>query len=287
MTRIKQFLSALCITACTALPVLAQGDIDFLFENTVHTTYDFQVILKIRRASQVWDRLGTSNFPFYYNHSALTNPVLVTAHNFSGGMYGDMSLVNNGSWASVNTLFNGSDGQGTAVPDSWIDAATIHFTITDPSGTSGITMRTDGAYAVFDDDEQTMLQAGACTGLDVPLLDTGVDDKTAPIPEKFAVGKGFPNPFNMSITLQYQLPRRSSVTVSIVSVTGAKIQEITFPEKPAGYHTFTWNGKTHTGTSESSGVYLVFLRAGSRAFSRKITLLKYKKCCFPAVHFLY
>ncbi|RKY79697.1 hypothetical protein DRQ07_06145 [candidate division KSB1 bacterium] len=254
--------------------IRAQGDIDLKFEQTVLTTYDFQITLMIRRASDKWDRLGSSNFPFYYNYNALSDPVLVSAHNFSGGLYSELNIANNGSWVSVNILYNGSDGQGTKVDTSWINVATIHFNITDPDQTSQINPRTDGAYASFDDDEKTHLDINSYTGLDVPLnySDVAPPEKTAP--QSFSLCEPFPNPFNMEVSINYSIPIKTSTSIKIISVNGKVVRSFYFQDQNPGSYNLKWDGRTSSGTDQSSGIYIVLFKADRFTDTKKITLIK-------------
>jgi len=272
--RIQLKILIICLILFSPVIVLAQGDIDLKFEETVLTTYDFQVTLMIRNASDKWDRLGSSNLPFYYNYNGINDPTLVTAHNFSGGPYSEMSLVNNGSWASINILFDGGDGQGTLVDSSWKNVATIHFNIIDPDQTSQIRPRTDGAYAAFDDDEQTFLTLNSYSGLDVPLKYSDVQENDRPAPASFKLCSPFPNPFNMEININYELPKRSSVAVRIISITGKVVKSFSYNNQAPGYYTIKWDGKSNTGNDSPSGLYIILFRSKNFTESKKITLIK-------------
>ena len=252
----------------------AQGDIDLKFKQTVLTTYDFQITLMIKRASDKWDRLGSSNFPFYYNSNALSGPVLVTAHNFSGGLYSELNIANNGSWASVNILYNGSDGQGTAVDTAWVNVATIHFSIKDPGQTSQIKPRTDGAYASFDDNEKTHLDINSYTGLDVPLKYSDVGQVKEKVPESFRICEPFPNPFNMEVSINYSIPVKTSTSIKIISVNGKVIRSFYFQDQNPGFYTLKWDGRTESGTDQASGIYIVLFKADRFTGIKKITLIK-------------
>jgi hypothetical protein len=88
------------------------------------------------------------------------------------------------------------------------------------------------------------------------------------IPESYAVSN-YPNPFNPTTKISYQLPEPAHVVLEIYDITGRRIAELLNSEIPAGYHSVTW-----VGTGKASGVYLyrftaqvegkqdVFLRTG-------------------------
>lgn len=155
------------LMGCKDLP--AADEIDLRFVVITNDGSDFEVKIQCNRNNANWDRLGSSNFPFFFNTLGIDNPTLQVAHNFSGGNYNPMTVTDNGSWASVNIDFNGANGEGTAVPTSWTDVATVHFDVIDPGLMSNLVWRTDGAYAGYDDDEMTWLDPGSFSGLDVTL----------------------------------------------------------------------------------------------------------------------
>ncbi|GHB76712.1 hypothetical protein GCM10007390_33350 [Persicitalea jodogahamensis] len=81
--------------------------------------------------------LGTSNLPFTVSPGTLTNPVLSSIDNYSGGRYGLLTLVAQGSVLTLNVLYNGSApfDDTVNVTTSWSDIAHLTFDI--PVGTDG------------------------------------------------------------------------------------------------------------------------------------------------------
>lgn len=77
------------------------------------------------------------------------------------------------------------------------------------------------------------------------------------IPEAFALHDNYPNPFNPSTTVQYELPRTTDVKVTIFDLLGHAIWNYAEPAKQAGYYSLEWNGLNNSGESVASGVYLI------------------------------
>ena len=129
------------------------------------------VTVQCQRNSAGWDRLGTSNFPFYYNNIGFESPVIETIWAFRDFTYVPIAITDNGNWASLNIVFigddYGTDGQDVSV--SWMDVVTLSFDIIDPGETSGLVWRDDGAWACYDDGETTIVDLNSGSGLDVPL----------------------------------------------------------------------------------------------------------------------
>jgi hypothetical protein len=97
----------------------------------------------------------------------------------------------------------------------------------------------------------------------------------AEIPEVYALGDNYPNPFNPSSTIPYQLPEDGFVTLKVYDLTGKLVTTLVSDHKPAGYHNVLWNGKDSHGTSVATGVYFYRIEAGD-AFvqTRKMILMK-------------
>ena len=79
----------------------------------------------------------------------------------------------------------------------------------------------------------------------------------------------FPNPFNPSTQVQFEIPVDTYVEVSLTTVTGQRVQTLTHQWYPAGRHAITLDAK-----NLSSGTYLVTMRAGSVRQSHSLVLMK-------------
>ena len=94
------------------------------------------------------------------------------------------------------------------------------------------------------------------------------------IPSIFSLSQNYPNPFNPVTKLDYNLPLRSKVNISIYNVLGQEIKTLVNGVKEYGYHSTTWNGQDNVGRELASGVY--FARITSQGFTktRKMLLVK-------------
>jgi hypothetical protein len=84
----------------------------------------------------------------------------------------------------------------------------------------------------------------------------------------------FPNPFNTTISIAFDLSKASKVNLSIYTSTGQKINEIVSNYLPLGKHSFQWNGEDKSGKKAASGSYIVMLRNGINIQARRILYLK-------------
>ncbi|NOY77095.1 MAG: VWA domain-containing protein [Calditrichaeota bacterium] len=107
---------------------------------------------------------------------------------------------------------------------------------------------------------------------------TGISgQKTASLPNRFALLQNYPNPFNQSTQISYVIPEGSqaiSVSLKIYDLTGKLIKVLVHKLQKPGLYRIVWNGTDHSGIEVASGVYLVVLDAGPFHQSRKLILLK-------------
>ena len=103
---------------------------------------------------------------------------------------------------------------------------------------------------------------------------TGVQDRDAGIPSKFALYANFPNPFNPTTSINYDLSARGKVELTIYNLVGEKVAELVKGEQGPGTYVATWDGRNSQGQSVASGLYLYRLKAGSFLETRKMLLLK-------------
>ncbi|MEK9138804.1 MAG: T9SS type A sorting domain-containing protein, partial [Bacteroidota bacterium] len=79
--------------------------------------------------------------------------------------------------------------------------------------------------------------------------------KTAWVPEQqlptvFALHPNYPNPFNPTTQLNYDLPAAGQVHLGVYDVLGRKVTELVNDHREAGYHSATWSGN-----EQASGIY--------------------------------
>ncbi len=94
------------------------------------------------------------------------------------------------------------------------------------------------------------------------------------IPTEFALHENYPNPFNPTTTLRFDLPEVSDMTLTIYNMLGQKVRTFNMNDTPAGYHSIKWNATNDNGDPVGAGVYLYQLRANQYVKTRKMVLLK-------------
>ncbi|MEW6196338.1 MAG: T9SS type A sorting domain-containing protein [Bacteroidota bacterium] len=106
-----------------------------------------------------------------------------------------------------------------------------------------------------------------------PNQDPLVQETTSELPTKYAIAN-YPNPFNPTTTIKYQLPEAGMVTLKVYDILGKEVAELVNETKAAGYYEVSFNVKTHYGASLPSGVYIYTIRAGKYVESKKMILTK-------------
>ncbi len=107
-------------------------------------------------------------------------------------------------------------------------------------------------------------------------LAVGVEKQTdlALIPRDLILEQNYPNPFNPSTSIQYGLPDREQVRITIFSLLGQEIAELINTVQAPGNYRVVWNGKDQQGKEMPSGLYLIRLQTGNNQLVKKAMLLK-------------
>ncbi len=98
---------------------------------------------------------------------------------------------------------------------------------------------------------------------------TDVAEAIVGIPDLLAIFPNYPNPFNATTIIKYNLPNPADVTIEIYNILGRKVETLFQGEQPAGYHQVVWDASDH-----SSGMYFYRIQAGEYIETRKMVLLK-------------
>jgi hypothetical protein len=89
------------------------------------------------------------------------------------------------------------------------------------------------------------------------------------IPGEFRLHQAYPNPFNPTTTIQYDLPRASDVRIIVYDLLGREVVRLVDGHMRAGYHRVNWHASDLT-----SGMYFYSLQAGAWQDVKKAILLK-------------
>ena len=98
---------------------------------------------------------------------------------------------------------------------------------------------------------------------------TGIEDGVAANPSNFTLEQNFPNPFNPSTLIKFNLPEASNARLFITDMMGQQVAEVFNGYKPAGQHSIAYNGAGLT-----SGIYFYTLETATGRLTKKMMLMK-------------
>tara|TARA_B110000858_G_scaffold61185_1_gene71110 strand:- start:130 stop:1887 length:1758 start_codon:yes stop_codon:yes gene_type:complete len=101
----------------------------------------------------------------------------------------------------------------------------------------------------------------------------GVGDDDA-LPNSFRIYPNYPNPFNSTTKIDYQLPKKTNVQLVILDILGRTVITLVDDLLQPGYKTITWNGIDAFGNNVSAGMYFYMIQTGKNREVKKMVLLK-------------
>jgi len=97
----------------------------------------------------------------------------------------------------------------------------------------------------------------------------GIDQPSDKLLSSYYLSQNFPNPFNASTIIRYNLPEQSYVIIEVYNILGQKVKSLLSEQQPAGYHTVEWQAGDF-----ASGLYFYKIKAGKFTQTKSCLLLK-------------
>ena len=129
-----------------------------------------------------------------------------------------------------------------------------------PAGSTSFTIETNGDKVYID--KMTLSRFGTLGG--VPIEDDKLDR-----PDRFVLKQNFPNPFNPSTTIQFNLPNASRVNLTVYNILGREVATLVNQRMNAGSHSVQFDA-----SRLASGMYIYRLEASDFVQNRKMMLIK-------------
>ena len=157
------------------------------------------------------------------------------------------------------------NGEYTDIPAMGHD----NNTVTAGYGDSGDNI----TFKVYDVSEDRMVDVSVTDG-STAWIDNGltvISMSDSVLPTEVTLGSAYPNPFNPSTMIEYDIPSEMHVNLSIFDIRGRLVSELVNELQMSSYDAYkvTWNANM-----QSSGVYFVRLTAGNSIKTQKVMLLK-------------
>ena len=93
------------------------------------------------------------------------------------------------------------------------------------------------------------------------------------LPARFELGANYPNPFNPSTRIPYQLVASSQVRLEVFNLLGQRVATLVAGEQAAGVHTAVWDATDGSGQAVGAGVYLYRLTVGGDSQTGRMVLV--------------
>jgi len=101
---------------------------------------------------------------------------------------------------------------------------------------------------------------------------------SANIPEEFNLSPNFPNPFNPTTTIHFDVPATSTgkinVQLKVYDILGRQVRTLVDEEMEPGSYSVQWDGRNNQGERVSGSVYLYQMKSNGFIATRKMVLLK-------------
>lgn len=94
------------------------------------------------------------------------------------------------------------------------------------------------------------------------------------LPEEFSLEPNYPNPFNPTTSIRYNLPETTQVRIVLYDILGQEVRTLINGTKEPGYHSVVWDATDNNGKPVSGGIYIYSIQSNKFNANRKMILLK-------------
>ena len=137
----------------------------------------------------------------------------------------------------------------------------------------GLVYLSVGFETIYPDEKRQEIMARILEFLDGPIATVGNEINTTP--KKLNISSLYPNPFNKSISIEFQVFDHSTAAfLTITNIMGREIVKLSIQPLAAKIQKFNWNGLFSNGLQAPSGIYIAKLSQGDQLVTKKFTLLK-------------
>ena len=94
------------------------------------------------------------------------------------------------------------------------------------------------------------------------------------LPDHTRLLRSYPNPFNATTTIPYQLSEPGHVFIRVFNMRGQIVNTLIDADQPAGFYSVIWDGTNHTGENVASGIYLYEMETENYRDIHRLLILK-------------
>ena len=103
---------------------------------------------------------------------------------------------------------------------------------------------------------------------------TALEPRDDEIPRAFALSRNYPNPFNPTTVISFELAAESTVELVIYNLLGQEVRRLAEGRYRPGTYQVAWDGHDDAGQPAASGVYVYRLAADAFTQVRTMVLLR-------------
>jgi parallel beta-helix repeat protein len=185
---------------------------------------------------------------------------------------GEIVKVERGSlFGSVSQLFFGTLPSTTRDADICVSALGVEVPLTASGEVARLVLKPSGATAAT-----VRIKALDLRNLDNEKYEVVVTEEveTPFAPNATALMQNFPNPFNPSTTLTFDVAKAGNVTIQVYDVSGRLVATLLNAYKEIGRHRVEWNGRNANGSLVPSGIYFYRMKAAGYDATKKMILVR-------------
>ncbi|MCK4539409.1 MAG: T9SS type A sorting domain-containing protein [Candidatus Krumholzibacteria bacterium] len=157
-------------------------------------------------------------------------------------------------YAGIGNTFVNSEG--TLTHTAWFGFSFMHIR----NGNGGTLTRNKLMEKILRSWLQTKGAVSDPTGGDIPAVTS--------------LARNYPNPFNPSTTLKFNLALKGHVSLKIYNVAGQLVRTLVSEDRDPGSYNEAWDGTSDSGSKVASGVYFYRMKTGNFEQTRKMVLLR-------------
>ncbi len=189
------------------------------------------------------------------------------------------------------TDFDGDKFEDIILPtQAWGDSVDIHnytwikdtaWTVYDTSfaGTDSMEIDTvDFTHSLFDTVDTKIAEPNR---ISIRMLESttvnSIKNKelTVILPSDYKLKQNYPNPFNPETNIEFFLPIKKKISLTIYNSVGQKVKTLIESEVyNQGNHTMQWNGTNQAGNKVATGMYVYELKYGNFKKNKRMMLIK-------------
>lgn len=227
---------------------------------TVQAVSPFNATASIRYVFVNWSDAGDTTHSFSINSNTYLTAnyktqfkvalVSSVGNSFGGNVFYDSSSNCTFGVYSKRFVYNGQTYRFAG----WTGSGAGSYTSSDSTGNDSTVV-------------WSVMKSYAETARWIPV--TGISQISSEIPEEYKLFNAYPNPFNPSTIIKFDLPVNSQVTLKVYDILGKEVAVLINEKLNPGYYTFRWNAK-----GLPSGIYFYRIESENFKDAKRMLLLK-------------